>query len=111
MKNRKPEVGNVLYMPKSRFSIGGEITVKKVGRRWAYFGKHDWDNQSRFDIKTWIVDSGGYGMAQYIYESESAYTEERSRLRVLGSISKSASRSKAPMADVLRAAELLGIEA
>lgn len=46
-----------------------EVTVKKVGRKWAYFGIHD-----KFDIQTGAID--GYGGGR-VYVSSAEYNQEQ----------------------------------
>ncbi len=64
----KPNVGDVLWLvPTSRHSKSREITVTKVGRKWAYYGE-GWQ-RDRFDISTGCVDGGGCSSAGRVYAS------------------------------------------
>ena len=56
---------------RSRYSKEKEVTVLKVGRKWAQL-----DNRERIDIETLVVDAGQYSPNGCCYLSRDAYEQE-----------------------------------
>ena len=55
---------------RSRFAQQKEVTVTKVGRKWAQL-----DNNERIDIETLVADAGQYSPNGHCYVSRESYEE------------------------------------
>lgn len=65
-------VGQKLWcVPSQRRGSPHEVTVEKVGRKWAYIGYSD-----RIDVETLVMDGGQYSSPGTCYVSQKAYKDE-----------------------------------
>ncbi len=105
MTLEKPKVGDVLwYESSSRLFRDEEVTITKVGRKWAYFG-HD-----RFEIGTCYVDGGYWSSPGRLWATRAdaeEYNLTESRWRTLKSSMAYGPPDGVTSADVEAAAKLL----
>ncbi len=103
------KVGDVLWLQSgARHTSSEEITLTKVGRKWACFDQAG----SRFDMKTGEVDGGNYSSWGQVYASKAFADTERRRLRVWSRIKHGMGYTPGEdvtLSRVMRAADLLGI--
>lgn len=100
-------VGQTLYFVPHR-GAPREVTITSVGRKWAYFGRHD-----QIRMETMAVQWDGFDHGR-VYLSEADYEAERAADNIWAALyRKILPRSRPPgiTADAIRqAAALLGIE-
>jgi hypothetical protein len=96
------------FVPTGRSYAAREITIEKVGRRWAYF-----DNGSkRCDVATLVVDAHGYAAPGALFESEEIYKANISREIAFSSLRQRLGyrpEQGVSEQDIRQAARLLGI--
>jgi len=66
-----------------RHKAGIYLTITKVGRKWVYLGKEEYQ-QDRFDPETMELDGYGYSSPGKVYESEQDFEEQDEAHRVWG---------------------------
>lgn len=101
------------FVGAQRFNTSGPVTVTKVGRKWCTLS-----NGHRFDKtdKYWRqVDGGEYSSPGTLYDSEQHYNDRVEFARLVSEIHQKTygyriELSSVTLADVRKAAELLGIE-
>jgi hypothetical protein len=73
---KKLEVGQKLwFVPSERRYRDGdcEVTVVKIGRKWATLDRDWFGNQLRIDLEHWYADGRGYSSPGRCYESQDQY--------------------------------------
>lgn len=103
------KVGDRLWYVTDRISRKGEeVTVTKIGRRWAEIS-----NGRRIDLKTWMADGRGYGSPGRCFASEADHEMETRRRALYFRFSQMVAyspRDGVTCEDILEAARLLRLE-
>lgn len=92
----------------TKHSQAKEVTVTKVGRKWAQL-----DNHHRIDIETLIADSGGYSPPGACYVNREGYEEELAISKAWACLKQDMQYINIPAgvsaADIASARQLLGL--
>ena len=106
----KLKVGQKLWLvPGSRHSEPREVTVTKVGRKWAYIDGYYHSRNTRVDMETLVLD-GTIGYPDHCYLSKKAWEESTLKDRVWSAI-RDKMRNSYRRPDHLSTEDLRAIEA
>jgi hypothetical protein len=96
-----------VYFDSRRVNEGREVTVTKVGRKWA-----ELDNRDRIDVESLVADGRGYSPDGRCWVSKEAYDLEQLRLRWMRRFNEAFSwaRPGFSLQQLTIAAKVLGIE-
>lgn len=99
----------LFYVPSHRYGQPREVTVERVGRKWAYLS----GNNGRVDVETLIVDGGQYSSPARCYGSREEWEADTERGKTWALLARKMPYSPpegVDTDDIKKAAELLGID-
>lgn len=99
----------LFYVPSSRYGQPREVTVERIGRKWAYLAGRN----GRVDMETLAVDGGQYSSPAQCYGSREEWEAETERGKTWTTLRRAMPYSPPPgvsVADIRAAAHLLSID-
>lgn len=93
---------------RNRYAQPKEVTVTKVGRKWAQL-----DNHERIDLKTLVADAGQYSPSGCCYLSREEYEQAEALAQAWSNLERDLRHARKPdgvtICDIAAVRQLLGL--